>query len=99
MSKLAVKGWRIDSPKLSRGFKWAIGAQSGMTAKKGGAARLAVSLISVYPPRSRLPQGGRSVYRRFDRRLHRIENEGGHPPAHDHASDRIGDVLQFVRLT
>ena len=45
-----------------------------------------------------LPQGRRRVHRRPDRRLHRAEDEGSHAPAHDHASDRSGDVLQPVRL-
>ena len=39
----------------------------------------------------------RRVHRRPDRCLHRAEDEGSDPPAHDHASDRNGDVLQSVR--
>ena len=47
----------------------------------------------------RLSQGGRRVHRRFDRRLHRIEDEGSDAPAHDHPSDRSGDVLQLMRCS
>ncbi len=47
-------------------------------------------------PRSGVSQGRGRVHRRSHRRLHRIEDEGSHAPAHDHASHRIGNVLQLV---
>ena len=49
-------------------------------------------------PRPGIPEGGRRVHGRPHRRLHRAQDAGSHPVAHDHASYRGGDVLQLVKV-
>jgi glutamine synthetase len=46
----------------------------------------------------RLPDPGRRVHRRHDRRLHRAEDGRGDPPPHEHSSGRVRPVLQPVRV-